>query len=131
MRKQVFNPFLSVTCSVLLLFCVGCAPLLLGAAAGAGGVAYVKGTLEKNYNSPVKDVHRASLAGLKSMGLIVTNDDITRHKAHIDAEFEDGQLVDIDIKALTERASRLRIRVGVLGNEARSEMILFAIEKHI
>lgn len=109
----------------------GCVPLIVGAAAGAGGVAYVKGSLEQNFDNSVAQLHTASLAGLKDIKGVVLSDEIRRHVAKIKFEFDDGEKGSVIIKALTERSAKLRIRVGILGDETKSHIILNAILKHL
>ena len=115
----------------ILLTAQGCVPLLIGAAAGAGGVAWVKGSLEQNFDKNVDQLHRASLAGLRDVKCVVRNDQIRKHTAKIDFEFDDGQKGSSNIKALTERSAKLKIRIGVLGDETKSHIILNAILKHL
>ncbi len=127
--------FLSGGLGVMLLGTVlttgGCVPLLIGAAAGAGGVVWMKGGLEQNFDNTVDQLHRASLAGLRDIRCTLRNDQIRKHLAKIDFEFDDGQKATINIKALTERSAELKIRVGVLGDEIKSHIVLNAILKHL
>lgn len=120
---------------ILLIFFVtvtsGCIPLLIGAAAGAGGVAYVKGSLVHNIDETVEDVHGASITALKDLGLFVTSDELNRHSARIKAEYEDGKKIDIKVDAITEYVSKISIRVGSLGDQEDSRLILNAIEKQL
>ena len=53
MAKTLKNFGLMMSLGFLILMTSGCVALLVGAAAGAGGVAYVKGSLEKNFDKPV------------------------------------------------------------------------------
>ena len=109
----------------------GCIPLLIGAAAGAGGVAYVKGALVQNMDETVEDIHQATLDALKGLGIFVTADELNRHSAKIKAEYEDGKKVDITIDAITEYVSKITIRVGLVGDQEDSRLILNAIEKEL
>lgn len=131
MNKQ----FSAIGLAVMLLGAVlttgGCVPLLIGAAAGAGGVAWIKGGLEQNFDKTVDQLHRASVAGLKDIKCVVRSDQVRKHLAKIEFEFDDGQKGTIHIKALTERSAELKIRVGVLGDETKSHIILNAILKHL
>lgn len=122
---------LTVALFGLLATTQGCVPLLIGAAAGAGGVVWVKGSLEQNFDKTVEQLHRASLAGLRDTKCAVRKDQIRKHLAKIDFEFDDGQKGSVNIKALTERSAKLKIRVGVLGDETKSQIILNAILRHL
>ena len=122
-------------CLMMGLFTIvttsGCVPLLIGAAAGAGGVAWVKGSLEQNFDKPVADLHRAGQRGLKDIKCVIRSDEIRRHLAKIKFEFDDGESGTIHIRALTEHSCVLNIRVGILGDETKSHIVLNAILKHL
>ena len=115
----------------MLLTAQGGVPLLSGAAAGAGGVVWAKGGLEQNFDKSVDQLHRASLGGLRDIKCAVSSGQIRKHLAKIKFKFDDGQEGTINIKAMTERSSRLKIRVGILGDETKSQIVLNAILKHL
>lgn len=116
---------------IALITTAGCVPLLIGAAAGAGGVAWAKGSLEQNFDKTVDQLHRAGLAGIRDIKGTVRNDQIRKHLAKIEFTFDDGQKGAIHIKAMTERSAKLKIRIGVLGDETKSHIVLNAILKHL
>ena len=126
-KKMIFYSLLILTSLPL----TGCVPLVIGAAAGAGGVAYVGGNLQMNLDNPVKSVHSAALDVLKQKGVFVTKDELSRHHSEIKGEFQDGKTVRISTKALTERASKIQIRIGVLGDQYHSAEILDAIQEKL
>ncbi|HBG62385.1 MAG: hypothetical protein A2Y03_08685 [Omnitrophica WOR_2 bacterium GWF2_38_59] len=129
--RKLKGLFSGLALIVVVCMTAGCLPLFLGAAAGAGGLGYARGTLEQAFDRPVKDIYEASLAGLKERGLIVKDDEIENHLAKIYFEFEDGKNGTIVVKAFTEKSSKIIIRVGVFGDEARSNMILNAVLKNL
>ncbi|MBI5416272.1 MAG: DUF3568 family protein [Candidatus Omnitrophica bacterium] len=131
MTRYFNSIILAVLLSVTLVTTQGCVPLLVGAAAGAGGVAWVKGGLEQNFDKTVADLHKASQHGLKDVKCVIRSDEIRRHVARIKFEFDDGEKGSIDIRAFTERSARLKIRVGILGDEMKSHIVLNAILKHL
>ena len=114
-----------------MLATAGCIPLIVGAAAGAGGYAYVRGVLVKQFDVSASDLHHAAIQGLKSLDLPIKYDKGDRLSAKVRSEFSDGKDVKIDIVAVTEETSQLKIRVGMVSDKLRSEMILSAIEKHL
>lgn len=120
--------------NILLIMSVvgsqGCA-VLIGAAAGAGGMAYFRGTLEKNFDKPLKKVHKTTLNALKSIDVFITRDDLNRDSAKIKGVFPDEKKVTVNIEGLTERATRIKIRVGIFGDETKSIMILNTIQKRL
>jgi len=105
--------------------------LLIGAAAGAGGYAYVRGALQKNVDSTVKKIHSSSLKALKGLDIFVTDDELNVHSAKVNGEYADGKRVIVDIEALTERSSKIKVRVGTWGDKDRSLVIIGAIEKQL
>jgi len=130
MVKRIRDTFLFFSLCFCLVSFQGCF-VLLGAVAGAGGIAYVKGGLEKNFDKKVSELHRAGLAGLKDLELFISDDEINLHSAYIIAETDKEKEIRIDIEALTERSSKIKIRVGVFGNEVLSQSILNAIQKRL
>ena len=109
----------------------GCVPLIIGAAAGAGGVAYVQGVLHKNLDIPIDKLHRISLDALKRLKMTVQTEKVEGAKSTIKAEDVDHAKIKITINKLTENSSQLNIRVGIWGNQTKSQMVLNAIEKKI
>ncbi len=111
----------------------GCALLLLGAGAGAGvaGTTYVMGKLEDQVEAPVSKVQRASVAALKSLDLPVDKERGDKLAAEIESEMADKKKIWISIHSLTPSRSQITIRVGLLGDEARSRRILGAIRTRL
>ncbi len=109
----------------------GCVPLMVGAAAGAGAAAWINGDLEVNFDAPVSTVHSAAIRGLRKLELPITSEDKDKHHARIRSKYSDGKDVTIDITAITERTSKVKIRVGVFGDQARSEAILTSMKKYL
>ena len=119
---------------VLVLFVMthaGCFLLVVGAAAGAGGVAWVQGDLEKSYDASVDRVHAAAKRALKQLKLPVTQDVKDTHGAKLQSQYSDGKDVTVQIEAITEKSSRVKIRVGVFGDQERSESIRVALERYL
>ncbi len=121
-----------------ILFCwsvnaSGCAAVLLGAGAGAGvaGTTYVMGKLEDEVDKPVTQVHRAAVAGLKSLDLPVDKDRSDKLGAEIESETADQKKIWISIHSLGKTRSKIVIRVGLLGDEVRSRHILDAIRQRV
>jgi hypothetical protein len=130
MNHLTLKKFFLTSAILITLPLAGCIPLIVGAAAGAGGIAYVQGTLEKNFDKPVAKLQRAATAGLKDIGAIVTHEEADQHAGKIKAEFMEKEIT-IDIEALTEKASKIKIRVGVFGDEAISQTVLNAVTNRI
>lgn len=126
--------FKSLYLSIILLSVVtvssGCA-LLVGAAAGAGGFAYVQGDLQKNFDYPLDRIHKASARALRDIKAVVISDETDKHFSRIKFTLEGDKGGEINIKSLTEKASKLSIRIGIFGDETESQMVLNAIMKNL
>lgn len=105
--------------------------LMLGAGAGVGGTVYVMGKLKEDITAPVGKVHEAARAALADLGLKVLEDKSDAMTAHLESEFADGKRVWIDVDKTTDTVSTLTIRVGLVGDEARSREILDKIKAHL
>lgn len=120
---------LNLICALSLTAMVGCVPLLIGAAVGAGGMTYVKGSLVHNVDNTVDEANKASLKALKDLEFFIISDELNKHSSIIKAEYEDGRGVSVFIDALTERSSKITIRIGIFGDPDESQAILNAILK--
>lgn len=116
---------------LLLLSASGCVPLVIGAAAGAGGYAWYKGELSNDVNVPAEKLHKAASRAMRDLKLAVYEDKGDRLSGKIAAKFSDGTDVNITVTAKTEVASIIKIRVGVLGDKEKSEMIFTAVKRRL
>lgn len=109
----------------------GCA-LVVGAAAGGAGVAYLKGEAKKIYDAPIERVYKATLTAVRDdLGLIVYESHLAGMEGEINSRRWDDKKVKIDLKALTERTTRVKIRVGTWGDEEYSGLIFSKIDKRL
>ena len=131
MYSKLRQTFLLLSLSFTVLTSSGCFALLLGGAAGAAGVVYIQGVLEKNFDSSLKDAHEATLKALKSEGIFIKTDELNVANSEVKGEFADGEKIQVNIEALTEKSSKVKVRVGVFGDEAKSNAIMSAIEKRL
>ncbi len=130
--KKIFNLLSTLFLTGIIFTSVsGCVPLLIGAAAGVGGYAWVKGELVHELNVPVQKVHRAASRAMRDLKLAVYDDKGDRLSAKINAKFVDGTDININVEAKTERSAIVKIRVGLLGDKQKSEMIFSAIKKRL
>jgi hypothetical protein len=109
----------------------GCAALLVGSAAGAGSVVYVKGQLKEDMNVSVPAVHDASISTLKGLSLPIFEDNHDKLSARIKSRFANGDDVWIEIESITAKSSKITIRVGILGDQNKSRQILDGIHTHL
>jgi hypothetical protein len=109
----------------------GCLLLWAGAAGGTAGIVYVNGRLQEELDATVPAPHRAAIAGLTEMGLPVKEEKGDTLSAHVHSELSSDTKVWITIESLTDARSRITIRVGVMGDEAKSHRILDATKRHL
>ncbi len=130
--KKLFKQIIFIACLGLFVITqTGCFALLVGAAAGAGGYAWVKGALEQNFNANVTQVHSAILRAMQELKLAVIEDNYDHLKGKVIAEMASGEKVTTDINAMTEKVTKVKIRVGIVGDRSKSDMILTAIKKNL
>ncbi len=138
--KPGTNKFLMKNYGIMALFIMwtmplmsGCAVALFGAGAGAGvaGATYVMGKLEDEVHAPVSKVQRATVGALKSLQLPIDKERGDKLAAELESETADQKKVWISITSLTSSRSKIVIRVGLLGDEARSRQILQAIHTRL
>jgi hypothetical protein len=116
---------------ILVIQLSGCAAVIIGGAAATGGLLYVRGKLQEDIKASTTRVHRASIAGLKELGLPLQKDRKDDVTARIKSEFADGKDISIHIDYISESTSRLTIRVGAFGDKKRSLKIRDSIHRHL
>lgn len=131
MLKKIHRAFIGFCLALTLLTAQGCVALVVGAAVGAGGFAYIKGNLEQNLDYSVKDVYEASLKALDKLKIEVYSKKLETHQAVIYGytQEQDKKRIKVTIQALTEKASNVKIRHGIVGDESKSINVLEAIKK--
>jgi hypothetical protein len=129
--KRFKNLLVLLTFMYFAITFAGCAALLLGGAAGAGSVVYVKGQLKEDIAASVPAVHKASISALKDLNLPIIEDDHDKLSAKIKSRFANGDSVWIEIESVTAESSKITIRVGALGDQYKSRQILDGIHRHL
>jgi hypothetical protein len=110
--------------SLSLTLLTGCAALLVGAAAGAGGAAYVQGELKVTEAVALDAAQRAAEQAMKDLKLAVIKRQQDGLSGVIEGRTAGDQKVTIKTKRLTVKSTEVRVRVGVLGDETMSRQIL-------
>lgn len=131
MMREMKGVFFAIALISYAMAASGCFALFVGAAAGAGGYAWIKGELEKEFNTSAERLYKAALKGMKKLDVAVKDDKHDRISAKLTGDFADGQAISINIDAITEKRATLKIRVGVFGDKTKSEMLLDAIQKSL
>ena len=120
--KKPFKVFATIlTSSLLLIFCSGCVVLAAGAA-GAAGVAYLKGGLQANLDASLKN----SISATKDAGKTLELNRISETSDAISGEvlFRDSKdrKVTVTLTKITRKITSIEIRVGTFGDENVSRM---------
>lgn len=79
----------------------------------------------------VPEVHNAIAAALKDLELKPITDQADKLSATVDGIFADNMDFEIKLESMAPKLTRMTIKCGVLGNEARSKSLFRAIEKHL
>ena len=114
-------------CAASLLL-TGCAALLVGAAAGAGGVAYVQGELKVTESVSLAVAQRAAEKALTDLKLGIQKRQADGLSGVLEARTSGDQKVTVKTKRIADKSTEIGIRVGVLGDEAKSRQILNRIQ---
>ena len=114
-------------CAASLLL-TGCAALLVGAAAGAGGVAYVQGELKVTESVSLVVAQRAAEKALTDLKLGIQKRQADGLSGVLEARTSGDQKVTVKTKRIADKSTEIGIRVGVLGDEAKSRQILNRIQ---
>ena len=103
----------------------GCAALWIGAgaAAGAAGMAYVRGELRSNVNATPREVARAASDALETLGIHEISSSVSAVDARVIGRTAADRKVTIKTKVREEGESAVSIRVGVFGDEPLSRRI--------
>lgn len=126
-RCRLFSPVVVLTVLIAVLCSTPGCLLLVGAGAGAGSAAFYMGKLEDEVNAPVDDVHDAIIDGLKDLEMPILKDQGDKLSGKVESVTADDRSVWIYIDSLTASRSKITIRVGLIGDEIRSQQILKAI----
>ena len=117
---------------LFLLNICGCVAVLAGAAGGAGTSVWLSGKMSQDMNASFDKTIRAARSALKSMKLEVSKETVEKEVAQIMSKYTDGKTIWIDIRPITEKSSRVDVRVGAVnGDKEASDDILKRIQKYL
>lgn len=116
---------LTLTATALFLnTLVGCSTIVPGA-------TYNLTTLEAMIPATPEEITHAAQAVVEDMSLILVSADATGLDGLVVARTAQRKRVTIDIKRQTDKVSHVKIRVGTLGDQATSVMILERIQDEL
>jgi hypothetical protein len=127
---QIQRIFLTVLLFGAVVSMSGCLAAAVGAGA-VGTVAYMKGDLEAVEAEDINVVYEASKNALKQLGLSVTKESRDALSGVITARDAQDKKVTIKLSSTTEGATKISIRVGLFGNEMKSNLIYQKIHDNL
>jgi hypothetical protein len=122
-RRLLVALLLGITAASL----TGCVAVVAAGAAGTG-VAWYRGRLEANLDHNIEAVFAASQRALNQLEFA----DISNKRSAVDAQLVSrtalDKKVEITLQKVTDRSTKIMIRVGVFGDETLSMSILDKIK---
>lgn len=112
-----------------LLLSYGCA-LVVGGAAGAGAVAYVRGELKALEDVTLDRAWPAAKQAMSDLEFMVTDSEKDAFNGRLTARGAGDKKIVVSLKKESDAVTEIRIRVGSFGDEAMSRKILETIKKH-
>jgi len=125
--KAIITLCLAAFLSPVLTGCV--AVVVAGAAVGT--YAYVKGELKVNRDASLNRTWNASQAALKDLKFTTTTQKKDALSGWLVAKTASDKKVEINLKKVTDATTEIRIRVGTIGDEDLSKLILQKIDQHL
>lgn len=121
----------------LIILLLGTGALVQGclvAAVGLGAastIAYVRGDLRATESVGLDVLYEATLKAMERLELGVTSKSKDAMSAMIIARDAQDKKTTIKLKAVTDETTKLSIRVGVFGSEAKSRLIYQEIHENL
>ncbi len=130
MRKKIIHCYNAL---FFILFCFslsGCAAIVAGGAGAGATYAYLQGWLERDYEVTLDQAHKASIAAVQNLGMVVEEDVREVGSAKIKASKGD-QTNWIHLTSKGRKLTTISVRTGLLGDEAASKAIHGEIERRL
>lgn len=121
--------FISLTLCALVLS--GCPAFLLGGAATGAAGAYYFGQRTATRNTSLTEAVRASEAALQELGIVLVSKEQDGLSAALTGRGAEEKTVRIQLKKIFDDVTEIKIRVGTLGDELQSQIILQRIENYL
>lgn len=114
---------------VVLLAGSGCVAFLAGGA-GAGTMAYLRGEMSSAEDVPLVRARAAARTALTGLGYPITSSSEDKGiRATFVARKDAETNVHVTVERITDSATQVKIRVGLLGDQAVSKLILDRMRK--
>ncbi|MDX2117480.1 MAG: DUF3568 family protein [Planctomycetota bacterium] len=128
-KRVVIVAGLGVVAAATMASLSGC--LVLAAGAGAGTYAYVSGAVETTLSAPIDEVNSAAVAACGALGFTGVNSTGDALAKEIAARTGKDEAVKIKMTKEGDSSTKVSVRIGNFGDEARSNQILDAIKKRL
>jgi len=115
----------------LMINLSGCAVLLAGAAGGAGTAYWLSGKLSEEVNVSYERAIYAAEKAVASLNMKISKETKSDKVTQIKSNYTDGSDIWIDIRPLTEKSSKIEVRIGLKGDKEASVKILEKIKKYL
>ena len=130
--KKIFIIFASLMASVTIaVFFSGCVAAVVGAGAGVGTYAYVKGEMKSVEQASLDKTWSAVEKTVKDMGFFVVSKSRDALAGVVEARGAGDKKITIKVSLVTDKTTEVGIRVGTFGDEKYSYQILENIRKNM
>lgn len=125
--------FKIVLMTMLVLFHSGCTVIGAGAAAAIGGTYYVTGEIRNSYPYPVSIHHlyEVTLYTFQEESIRLLSVTNTSKDADIIGRSDAGEDIKVHIYYDSEGQATLGIRIGAIGDEKQSRLLLKKMQRYI
>lgn len=103
--------------------------VVAAAGAGAGTYAYISGELSSVEEAKLDRTWSATQAAIKDLQFTVKEQSKDALQARLVATQADNTDVKVTLESQGEKLTKIKIRIGVFGDEAKSRLILDKIKK--
>lgn len=124
-----FATILLVT--LLTAFAPGCGTLLLIGGSGTSAITFETGELRSNEEVPLAELDLACRKAIEMLGYEAVEMTHEADRVRLKARTAGGEPVELQLAARSSGRTELRIRVGVLGNEAQARLVLEQIHQSL
>jgi len=110
----------------------GCFAVVAGTAGGAGTSFWLSGKLTQEFNASYERTVSAAEKALDSLKLELAKSTKEENVTQLKSKYTDGKEIWIDIRRVTERSSKVEVRVGAIKPDREAaDKILKAIQRHL
>jgi hypothetical protein len=120
---------IAVLICVSVSFSYGCAALVVGGAAGAGTVAYVRGELKSVEDVSLDHAWPAAKQAMSDLEFSTTSAEKDAFHGELIARGAGDKKIVVNLDRQSDTVTEIKIRVGTFGDEAMSREILDTIKK--